>query len=59
MILDIAADDGIFPERQIKTAVEPGLYYKGLGGCRIEDVVYVVPGGCELISRAPYKWEIS
>jgi len=38
--------------------VEPGLYYHGLGGCRIEDMVHVVPGGCELISRAPYKWEI-
>lgn len=38
--------------------VEPGLYYPGLGGCRIEDVVHVVPGGCEMISRAPYKWEI-
>lgn len=38
--------------------VEPGLYYEGLGGCRIEDVVHVIPGGCELISRAPYKWEI-
>jgi Xaa-Pro aminopeptidase len=38
--------------------VEPGLYYQGLGGCRIEDMVHVVPGGCELISRAPYKWEI-
>ena len=39
--------------------VEPGLYYHGLGGCRIEDVVHVVPGGSELISRAPYKWEIA
>jgi Xaa-Pro aminopeptidase len=38
--------------------VEPGLYYHGLGGCRIEDVVHVVPGGCEMISRAPYQWEI-
>ncbi len=38
--------------------VEPGLYYHGLGGCRIEDVIHVVTGGCELISRAPYKWEI-
>jgi Xaa-Pro aminopeptidase len=38
--------------------VEPGLYYQGLGGCRIEDMVHVIPGGCELISRAPYKWEI-
>ncbi len=39
--------------------VEPGLYYHGLGGCRIEDMVHVVTGGCELISRAPYKWEIA
>jgi Xaa-Pro aminopeptidase len=38
--------------------VEPGLYYRGLGGCRIEDVVHVVPGGCEKISSASYKWEI-
>lgn len=38
--------------------IEPGLYYHGLGGCRIEDVVHVIPGGCEMISRAPYKWEI-
>jgi Xaa-Pro aminopeptidase len=38
--------------------IEPGLYYHGLGGCRIEDVVHVVSGGCELISKAPYKWEI-
>ena len=38
--------------------VEPGLYYHGLGGCRIEDMVHLVAGGCELISRAPYKWEI-
>jgi Xaa-Pro aminopeptidase len=38
--------------------VEPGLYYHGLGGCRIEDMLHVVPGGCELISKAPYKWEI-
>jgi Xaa-Pro aminopeptidase len=38
--------------------VEPGLYYRGLGGCRIEDVVHVISGGCEKISSAPYKWEI-
>lgn len=39
--------------------VEPGLYYPGLGGCRIEDVVHVIPGGNEKISSAPYKWEIA
>lgn len=39
--------------------VEPGLYYPGLGGCRIEDVVLVTKGGCELVSRHPYVWEIA
>lgn len=38
---------------------EPGLYYRGLGGVRIEDMVHLVPGGNELISSAPYKWQIA
>lgn len=39
--------------------VEPGLYYPGLGGCRIEDVVQVTPGKPKLLSSYPYRWEIS
>jgi len=39
--------------------VEPGLYYHGLGGVRIEDVVHLVPGGNEKISSYTYKWEIA
>lgn len=39
--------------------VEPGLYYPGLGGCRVEDVVLVTKRGCELVSRHPYVWEIA
>lgn len=39
--------------------VEPGLYYHGMGGVRIEDVVHIVSGGNEKISNAPYKWEIA
>ncbi len=39
--------------------VEPGLYYPGLGACRIEDVVHVVKGGCELVSKHGYRWEIA
>jgi len=38
---------------------EPGLYYRGLGGVRIEDMVHLISGGNELISRAPYKWQIA
>ena len=39
--------------------IEPGLYYRGLGGVRIEDVVHVTADGYEKISSAPYKWEIA
>jgi Xaa-Pro aminopeptidase len=38
--------------------VEPGLYYPGLGGCRIEDVVQVTATGVKLLSKAPYEWEL-
>ena len=37
--------------------VEPGLYYHGLGGCRIEDVVLVTKSGYQMLSEAPYQWE--
>jgi len=36
--------------------IEPGLYYPGLGGCRIEDVVVVRSEGAEKISRYGYGW---
>lgn len=29
--------------------VEPGLYYPGVGGVRVEDTVLVVPSGCETL----------
>lgn len=38
--------------------VEPGLYYPGLGGCRIEDVVQVTARGSSLLSEAAYEWEL-
>lgn len=38
--------------------VEPGLYYPGLGACRIEDVIQVTAGRPKLLSRYHYDWEI-
>ncbi len=37
--------------------IEPGLYYPGLGGCRIEDVVQVTSASPRLLSRFHYRWE--
>ena len=38
--------------------VEPGLYYRGIGGVRIEDLVVVREGGCENLTRAPKVLEV-
>jgi Xaa-Pro aminopeptidase len=36
-------------------AVEPGLYRKGFGGCRLEDLVLVTDDGCEVLTEFPYE----
>lgn len=36
--------------------VEPGLYYRGLGGCRIEDNVAVEKSRARLLSEYHYRW---
>ena len=38
--------------------VEPGLYYPGLGGCRIEDVVQVTDRAPKMLSKYSYAWEL-
>ncbi len=38
--------------------VEPGLYYPGLGGCRIEDVVQVTDDKPRKLSSYHYAWEL-
>ena len=38
--------------------IEPGLYYPGLGGVRIEDVVAVTKTGCEMLSDFEQRLEV-
>src|SRR6266404_3640744 len=47
----------VFKPGQVLT-VEPGLYYPGLGGVRIEDVVVVTKSGTRMLSRFEKRLEI-
>jgi Xaa-Pro aminopeptidase len=47
----------VFKPGQVLT-VEPGLYYPGLGGVRIEDVAVVTESGNRIISRFEKRLEI-
>jgi Xaa-Pro aminopeptidase len=47
----------VFKPGQVIT-VEPGLYYPGLGGVRIEDVVTVTETGIRMLSRFPKELEL-
>jgi Xaa-Pro aminopeptidase len=38
--------------------VEPGLYYRGVGGVRIEDVVVVTETGCQNLTKYPKEMEV-
>lgn len=39
-------------------SVEPGLYYKGIGGVRIEDLVRITKDGCKVISGFSKELEV-
>ena len=47
----------VFKPGQVLT-VEPGLYYPGLGGVRIEDVVAVTKNGTRMLSRFEKRLEV-
>ena len=49
--------DTTFRPGQVLT-VEPGIYWPGVGGARIEDVVVVRADGVELLSKAPVVLEV-
>jgi Xaa-Pro aminopeptidase len=53
----LSAVDHILRKGTVVT-VEPGLYYPGLGACRIEDVVQVTDGKPKMLSSLHYDWEI-
>lgn len=61
--LDIHEPPRIAPtQATLKTGqvvtVEPGLYYLGMGGVRLEDVVLVTPNGNRNLTRYPRSLEI-
>ena len=45
------AGDAILRPGHVVT-VEPGIYLEGKYGCRIEDMVFITPGGAEDITRS-------
>lgn len=48
----------IFKPGQVIT-VEPGLYYPGVGGVRIEDVVTLTKTGVKMLSKFPIELELT
>lgn len=47
----------VLRENEVVT-VEPGLYYEGLGACRIEDNCRVLKNSRELLSNFDYDWVV-
>jgi len=54
----ISTTSDILQAGQVVT-VEPGLYYAGLGGVRIEDMVVVRHGGCDNLTRHKRQLQIA
>ena len=54
----ISVRSDILKTNQVVT-VEPGLYYPGLGGIRLEDMVIVRKGGCDNLTKYKRRLEIA
>jgi len=50
--------DGAAKRFNLSNGKEPGLHEMVMHLAETYRMVHVAPGGCELLSRAPYKWEI-
>jgi len=48
-----ATSDDVLKEGMVVT-VEPGVYVPGVGGVRIENMVYISPSGATVMNRLPY-----
>jgi len=46
-------DQSVVLRRGMVVTVEPGLYYKKIGGVRVEDTVVVKKNGCEVLTQFP------
>jgi Xaa-Pro aminopeptidase len=53
----IGGRDETLPAGAVVT-VEPGLYYKGIGGVRLEDMVLVKKNGCENLTKFEKELEL-
>ncbi|MBB5917043.1 Xaa-Pro aminopeptidase [Nocardia transvalensis] len=50
----IVAGNGITLESGMAFSVEPGIYFRGEWGARIEDIVVVTDDGCESVNHRPH-----
>ncbi|AMC93138.1 Xaa-Pro dipeptidase [Erysipelothrix larvae] len=51
--LDVSSSNDTIVQDGMCFSIEPGIYVKGLGGIRIEDLVIVTSDGCDVINTFP------